>query len=182
MTLYHSSKGCFGSGYWSFYGTRPGRGFVSFFFHPVGAAFPPCRGFVSFFLPFLLSGLTSPLLPPSYRASSESPPGSQIWDSNRSPFGFVLTNPALFDAPPFLQRDALVLVTGLFMYPAGALFLFFHPVGAAFPPCRGFVSFFLPFSLAVLPPPFYHPAIGLHRSPPPEVRYGIRTGPLSGLC
>ena len=41
VTLYHSSKGCFGSGYWSFYGTRPGRGFVSFFFHQLGLRFHP---------------------------------------------------------------------------------------------------------------------------------------------
>ena len=42
------------------------------------------------------------------------------------------------------ERDALVLVTGLFMSRPGLCFFFFHPVGAAFPPCRGFVAFFLP--------------------------------------
>ena len=87
-------KRCFGSGYWSFY--VPGRGFVSFL-SPSWGCVSTLSGLRFILFAFLLSGLTSPLLPPSDRASSESPPGSQIWDSNRSPFGFVLTNPALFD-------------------------------------------------------------------------------------
>ena len=71
------------------------------------------------------------------------------------------------------EGGALVLVTvpGRNLFVPGALFLFLS-VGAAFPPCRGFVSFFLPSSLAVLPPPFYHPASGFIGAPP-EVRYGI---------
>ena len=129
MTLRHSSKGMLWFWLLVFLCTRPGLCF--FFFHPVGAAFPPCRGFVSVLFAFLLSGLTSPLLPPSIGLHRSPPPEVRLRDSNRSPFGFVLTNPTPYDAPPFLQRDALVLVTGLFYVPGRGFvsFFFFHPRG-----------------------------------------------------
>ena len=55
-------------------------------FHPVGASF-------RFFLPVSLAVLPPPFWTTQHRASSESPPEVRLWDSNRSPFGFVLTNP-----------------------------------------------------------------------------------------
>ena len=75
--------------------TWPGLCFFSFTqlglrFHPVGASF-------RFFLP---SSLAVHLPPFTTQRSGfiAVPPGSQIWDSNRSPFGFVLTNPTPVDA------------------------------------------------------------------------------------
>ena len=80
----------------------PGRGFVSCFFHPVGAAFPPCRGFVSGCFAFILS--LAAHLPPfttQRRASAESPPPEvRIWASNRRPFRVTLANPTPCDASP----------------------------------------------------------------------------------
>ena len=56
--------------------------------------------------------------------------------------------------------------------------LFLSPVGAAFPPCRGFVSGFFAFilSLAAHLPPFTTQRRASAESPPRKSGYGLRTG------
>ena len=68
----------------------------------------------------------------------------------------------------------------VFLCGRGFVSFFFHPVGAAFPPCRGFVSGV--FIISGSPPPFYHPASGFIGVPPKKSGYGIRTGAPFGLC
>ena len=95
--LAQTRKGCFGSGYWSFY--VPGRGFVSFSFTQLGLRFHPVGASFRFFLPFSLAVLP----PPFYHPASGFigvPPGSQDMGFEPVPFrasngvGLVSTNPA----------------------------------------------------------------------------------------
>ena len=79
----------------------------------------------------------------------------------------MLTNPALFDAPPFLQRDALVLVTGLFMYPAGALFLFLSPSWGCVSTLSGLRFILFAFLLSGLTSPLLPPSDRASSESPP---------------
>ena len=75
------------------------------------------------------------------------------------------------------RKGCFVLVKGLLCTRPGLCFFFFHPVGAAFPPCRGFVSVLFAFILSGSPPPFYHPASGFIGVPPGSQATGFEPVP-----
>ena len=92
-------KGCFGSGYWSFY--VPGRGFVSFLSHSWGCVSTLSGLRFGFFCLYLiLSGSPPPFYHPASGFSGVPPPEVRIWASNRRPFRVTLANPTPCDASP----------------------------------------------------------------------------------
>ena len=64
-----------------------------------------------------------------------------------------------------------------FYVPAGALFLFLPASWGCVSTLSGLRCILFAFILSGSPPPSYHPAIGLHRSPPREVRLGLEPVP-----